>query len=441
MIDLDKALVAALLRDGAPALKDARAKGLRPDLLMGEGQKIYEFVIDYFVRYGDLPAMDVVQGKTGLTLDELAPNVHAGFVVDAVLDRNLHAKLRLGWNKMDELLKAQPTDAQKALGYLEEFLLELRREKLSQSKVESLFLLGPEVRAYYEAVKGGKQGIQTPWPAVNAPTLGFWPMDLILFVARVGIGKTWTAVILALNAWRQGKRVLFASTEISRTRIAMRLFALMYRLPYKEFVSGKLGMHIEKTFFDGMEEMLNKEGLYVVGGDFDFRVESFSAALDEIKPDLAILDGAYLLRTSGATRTEKAANAFDDLKRLAHRHKIAMAVTHQFNREVKASVASTARVESIGLTDVAGWNADLIFGLIQTDEMKKDKKMRIKPLKVREGVGDEVEVRWDFDTMDFSQLGIVTSGGSASGGDAAEFDTGLPPGTGSNSGGSDDVPF
>lgn len=448
--DLDKALIAAVLRDGKPALKRAREKGLRPDILRGEGKDIYQFLVEYHLRYDDLPPADIIMGKTGFALPELAPNLHADFLVDAVFDRKIFEKVHTGYKKLEELIHAKPPDAKKLTTALEEMVLELRREQLMDVKVESLFSLGPEVKAHYERLKNGAKGILTPWDAINKATNGFWPMDLILFVARVGIGKTWTAIILALHAWQQGKRVLFASTEISRLRIALRLYSLMCRLPYQEFAAGKLtrikhptdetlDTGSEVRFYEKVEEMLHQEGLYVVGGNFDFRVESLSTAIDEVRPDFVILDGAYLLRTTGATRTEKAANAFDELKRLCLRHELPMAVTHQFNREVKANVATSVRTESIGLTDVAGWNADLIFGLVQTDDMKKDRKMRIKPLKVREGVGEEVELRWDFDSMDFAQIGVVTSGGGSSGGgDAEEFDSGVGGGA---SGGTDDIPF
>lgn len=436
MEDLDKALVAAILRDGKPALKRARDKGLRPDLLRGEGQALYQFLVDYHLRYDDLPPVEVIKGSTGFDLPELPANLHAEFLVDAVSDRKIYEFVHKGYTQLGSLLDAQPPNAQKLVQSLEEIILALRREQLTEVKVESLFALGPEVLAHYEKVKGGAHGILTPWPILNESTLGFWPMDLVLVCARIATGKTWIAILLTLCAWQQGKRVLFASTEISRMRIAMRLYAAMLRLPYREFSGGRLTMHAEPRLYAAVKEMLHKEGLYVVGGNFDFRVEALSAAIDEVRPDLLILDGAYLLRTTGASRTEKAANAFDELKRLALRHQIPVVATHQFNREVKSNIATTVRAESIGLTDVAGWNADLIYGLVQTDDMKKDRKMQVKPLKVREGVGEDFEMRWDLDLMDFTELGRVVQH-SANASDAAEYDSG----TTSTSGGSEDVPF
>jgi hypothetical protein len=72
--------------------------------------------------------------------------------------------------------------------------------------------------------------------------------------------------------------------------------------------------------------------------------------------------------------------------------------------------------------------------------------MRFKPLKAREGVGEEVEVNWNFDTMDFSEIGIVGREFNNFGGDAAEAmggrrssdsDSSSSPSSGSN----DDIPF
>ena len=141
------------------------------------------------------------------------------------------------------------------------------------------------------------------------------------------------------------------------------------------------------------------------------------AAIDTVQPDVVLLDGAYLLRVEGKTRTEKAANAFDELKRLTSRLNIPVIVTMQFNREVKANEAKSVKAEAIALTDVAGWNADLIFALIQTEEMKTNKEMIVKPLKVREGEGIEVRLHWDIGTMNFDEIGPVGKGG---GGDADE---------------------
>lgn len=427
-VSLDKAFVSAIVQGGQPALKIVREKGVRLDHLEedSEGRKAYEFILEYATNYGDVPTTTALLGKTGVQLDEVKEP--PAFWADEVLNRALHKDLKEGGLELVKHLdEAKP---QEALDHLEVMLRAVRQtHRHHRSQLSRVPALWEDVLAYYDKIKAGERGVLTPWKTINEETLGFWPEDLALFVARVGIGKTWLAAILAHHAWKNGNKVLFATTEISKMRIAMRFAALHFGLPYNDIRSAKLNAFVEKKFRDGIKDMLNAEGLYVIGGDFDFRPENYEAALDEIddhedtKPDkrLSVFDGAYLLKSEGKNRIERAANAFDELKRIGKRTGWPQVVTMQFNREVKANQAKTTTVEKIALTDVASWNADLIYGMVQTDDMKADKRMIFLPLKTREFVGVELELIWDLDNMKFEEL---DSGGFDEG---DNFDTGIDP--------------
>lgn len=421
-MDLDKSLVAAIITAGRAGLEQAQQFGIGPVRLQGEGKTAYEFVVEYLQKYNELPSSDFVLGKTGVSLDPASAPVLA--LIEEVNNRHLHNKIQQGLKEVIQKQEArQPGESYLVL---EKLLEDLRTEQIGSVNVESVWKLGPEIRAFYDRIKSGQRGIETPWPTINDATLGFWPEDLILFVARVGMGKTWTAVQLAHYAWstqrpgiERGTRVLFITTEVSRMRIGMRFLAYRKKLPYGDFTHGRLSTFKEFDFYKETEALYSSDGLYIIGGDFDFKLESVAAAIETCKPDLVVIDGVYLLRVQGQTRTERMANAFDEVKRLAKRKKVPIIITTQFNREVKKDIAKTVQVESIALSDVGGWNADLIFGLIQTDDMRKEKQMIFKPLKVREGEGKEITVNWDFMNMDFSELNPEGGGG----GDADEKDT------------------
>lgn len=432
-MDLDKALVSAILREGRPAMEKASQMGVTSARLNGEGRAAFDFVSEYFRKNGAMPVVQQIMGKTGIVIDEdeifgleEVPDRSANFFIEEVNNRHLHGKIQQG---LDRIIQKQ-TNRQPGEAYqeLEKLASELRQEQIGMSNVEPLWKLGPEIWRYYERIKSGERGVLTPWPSINDATLGFWPEDLILFAARVGMGKTWTAVQLALHAWAnpkpqtgQRQKVLFITTEVSRMRIGMRFLAAHEKLPYGEFTHGKLSFFGETKAKGSIERYFNDDYLYIIGGDFDFQIESVASAIDTVKPDLVIVDGVYLLRVQGANRNERMANAFDECKRLAKRKQVPIAIFTQFNREVKKDIAKTVQVESIALSDVGGWNADLIFGLIQTEEMKGLKQMIFKPLKVREGEGKEVIVNWDFARMDFSEL----NNGGGGGGDADEKGTSL----------------
>jgi replicative DNA helicase len=245
------------------------------------------------------------------------------------------------------------------------------------------------------------------------------------FVANdVIVHNTWFAIITALHAWMNGKKVLFATTEVAQVAVSMRLLALYNRVAFGNFRHGRLDMFTEQRVLKSIDDLEGSHGLWVIGGDFDFRTESLEAAMEEVEPDLTIADGAYLMDTAdgGSTRTEKAASAFNELKRMAKRRNSVVLATTQFNRSASSDKASSIKLENVGLTDVVGWNADLAFGMIQTEDMRTDKKMMIKPLKVREGIGKDLTVEWDMETMDFREILTATP-------DADEFSTGvtIPP--------------
>jgi len=57
----------------------------------------------------------------------------------------------------------------------------------------------------------------------------------------------------------------------------------------------------------------------------------------------------------------------------------------------------------VALSDTIGWNADLLIALYQQDDMRGDKTMGFKPMKIREGEPIDFFSNWDFDNMDFEE--------------------------------------
>lgn len=425
-MDLDKALVASILalgpQHGVPAFKRAIERGISAKRLAGEGLAAFQFLQFYIDQYETLPNADMLIGKTAIdvTTEDIPPNSIDWFI-DEVNNRHLHSKIQQGLKEVSALQEQRkPLEAYTAL---ERFLESLRVELIGTANVESLFQLGPEVKAFYERLAADERGIETPWETLNDLTLGFWPEDLVLFAALTGVGKSWVAVLIALHAWNTVKprttdrhRVLFITTELSRMRVAMRVFACIEKISYEELTHGRLGTETKNRLFNTIDELLPAQGFYLVGGGFDFQLDSVGMAIETAKPDLVIVDGVYLLRSEGQTRTERMANIFDELKRLAKRKKVPIVTTTQFNRDVKKGQPQTMGVEGIALSAVGGWNADLVFGLGQTADMVKDGQMKIHALKVREAAGRDILCNWNLKRMDFSEISMDGGGG----GDADE---------------------
>lgn len=435
-MDLDKAFVAALVLAGKDGLRQALDKGVGAELLQDEGRRAYDFAFDYFQQYSEFPSRDLIEGKLGIALED--PTAPVGFFAEEIVNRHLHTKMSKCYQ--DGIKHLELNDPRAARDLTQQALYELERENLTSSRVIPIPSLGSEVMEWYGKIKSGERGILTPWGSLNEATFGFWPEDLILFVARLGVGKTWLALLLAQFAWSQGHNVLFVTTEVGKLAMGIRWAALQARISYTELRHGMLSSMDEAKLVEAMEDAKDIPGFNIVGGDFDFRVETLDMAIAETKPSFVVADGATLFRSEGSNRTEKAANTMDEIKRTAKRRAVPIALTTQFNREVKSgSKAVSMSAEKIAQTDASGWNADQIYALYQTTEMRSDKRMGFHPMKIREGFAEDWETKWDLDRMDFTE--IPKDGGS---GDAAEndYDTGLGGGSSVTAPGDvDDAPF
>lgn len=400
-MDLDKEFVLSVSLGGAKALSQALDKGITPDHLFGDGRNAFEYLLLHRKEYGSLPTPDVILQKTGVDLPVITSETPV-FWINEVISRRLFQGLREGAAKVTEKLEGR--DPQAAAEVWREINRKIMRECNSVSKIESLFALGKEVLQQYDNIKAGKRGIATPWPTMDDQTMGWWPEDLVLFAGRLGTGKTWTLLVVTHAAWKDGARVMIVSTEMNKIKMAMRFFALHFRLPYDDVRRGKLGEFAEQKLRSGIASILNEQGIYIVGGDFDFSIDNVGTAIEDSECQLAAVDGAYLIKNTGKDRHERVSNTFDDLKRIAKRGKLTTVANTQFNRSAKKGESSTITADNVGITDVAGWNSDIMYGIHQSDEMRTDAKMEIVSMKIREGKPGNIRIRWDLDRMDFSEV-------------------------------------
>lgn len=414
-MDIDKEFIRSVVRGGKAAVIAAMDRNIDKEFdvgkekgsyLAGDGKKAWEFLRAHYVKYDEVPSVEAIQSSLGIDLGGSMNESHL-FFLDEISKRRLFQLQRHGTKGVSEKLEAKdPTGAAEVWI---EVHRKIQEEALTVRKVESLLGLGKQLMQDYRDAKAGKRGIPTPWPSMDNQTLGWWPEDLILFVGRLGVGKTWSLVICAHKAWLAGHKVLVVSTEMNKMQMARRFFALHLRLPYDEIRRGKLGEFVESKFFQGVEEIMGGDGINIVAGDFDYSIDNIGSVLSDTRPHLLCLDGPYLIKNSGRDRHERVSNNFDDFKKLGKRYQHATITNLQFNRSAKTGQSQTIAADNIGITDVAGWNADAAFGLLQSEEMLANWEMGLKGLKVREGMPSEFKIHWNHGAMDFTEIGAVST--------------------------------
>lgn len=414
-LDLDLAFSLSVLHAGRAALREAVARGVTPERLKGDGKRIYGFALEHLTQYGQVPTPDEVLARLALAVPPFPPDGAPAFWTTEVLYRDLHSGLHERLERWTSSLEQRrPQDA---FADIREWV---RETSLSYAPVtvESANVHVARVKQRFLDRKAGKMGIQTPWPTINRLTYGIYSEQVWLFVARSGVGKTFAALALALHAWAQGERVLFATTEMSQVEVVQRMVAMELKLPYSAFNAGKLHHEAEQRFLTRVDDLFNDGNFCLVGGDFDFEPSSYESAIEKMNPTLTILDGAYLLKGKGKSRVEQAANASEELKRIGKRQKVAQVITSQFNREAKAEDAKSGAQEKVALADALVWLATVIYAFAQTKDMRRDRIMQGRFLKNREGPqGDPMTFNWDMEAMDFTE--------KAEESEAADFDTGI----------------
>jgi hypothetical protein len=131
------------------------------------------------------------------------------------------------------------------------------------------------------------------------------------------------------------------------------------------------------------------------------------------RPALVAIDSLYDLRIRGERR-DKLLAALEWFKGAVKHFDMAGVGFVQLNRaaEVSEKKGGGVRLGTIALADEIGQDSHAVFALEQDKDMKADRRLRFKPLKLRRGTssGDGVEVRWDFDQMQFDEIAPVDSG-------------------------------
>ena len=404
-MNLDKVFVRKMLEGGSKAYAHVVKVGINEDHLFGEGKAAFAWATKYLGEHGSLPSPELTEVNLGIVLDE--SDAVLPFLEQEVMNRALFNVLQDGMEKITVGLEQRKP--QEAFTEMLAVVDAARKVGLTASKIESLLALGEKVLEHYEKMKAGAHGILTPWPSINEMTMGFWPEDLVGVIARPGIGKTWLLTLMMRQAWLQGERPLVVSTEMSQMKMAMRFYSAHLKLPFKQFRKGKLGEFVENSMREKVKLLIKEANLNIVGGDFDMTMEAVDEAVREVKPTIVFIDGIYLMkqRARGGKKDDRytrVAEVLDEAKRQPKRFGIPYVFTSQFKKGSKNDKEG-AEQDNVGFTDAINQNSDNLYGMVQTDDMAAEKKMMVKPMKLREGEGFDVHLRWDFDMMDFTEEG------------------------------------
>ena len=376
--------------------------------LNGRYKKAFKFIQQHQTQYGKVPSIETFKKKfPTIELAQINGEYSTGeniqFWCDQLREKKKHNTIV---DSLDDVLDKinEDLDTEGAYDILKKLVLQVENELVLSDRIK----INEDTRKRKEDYKkrqksGGMTGIPSFIDEWDKLLGGYNNGELITFMGYTGLGKSWWLVIQAVLQAKNGYKVLFFTTEMSTKMVFRRIDAVWNSLNYTRFRKGQLLPDEEKRYFQYLEEMENTpdDEVMLVVEQATGGVSQISAKIDQYNPDIVYIDGAYLLEDEEGEEDNWAGmtRIWRGLHRICLAKDRPILVTTQSKDEQGASLKSMSFAKAIAN------ESDVVAVLEQDEQMKNDKELMLKPLKIREGDNMRiVMMNWDFDEMKFNSI-------------------------------------
>ncbi|MBO8161069.1 MAG: hypothetical protein H0Z24_05485 [Thermosipho sp. (in: Bacteria)] len=413
--DVERGLISKLLETKDMVLvKDLQIK---PYFFSGKHKKVFIYLNDFFLKNGELPTVRVFKKafpdyelETYInpeTLDEtIGTEESLNFWCEELRKKVKHNKLADMTEQVIENLENLETE--KAYSLIKKTVLYLESDVELSSSIDITKNIEERILEYKKRKENkGILGIPTGIVQLDYIIKGLQNKQLITTIARAGVGKTWLEVLIGANSLLAGYRVLQLVTEMSEEQMRDRYEAVLVGklygdFHYGRFKSGTLFPQEEEMYFDFLRNKLPRLEPLII--DVATGVSNVAAKIDLYKPDLVLIDSAYLMEDDRGAKEDwlRVTHITRDLKKLAKNRNIPIFINSQADKTT--SKKTGPELDNIGYSRAIGEDSDVVLALFQDEQMREDREMKIKVLKQREGVLGNVLLNWDFTRMNFDPI-------------------------------------
>lgn len=395
-----KKLVAAVLDTGS--VESLRTLG--DDLFEDDELAVFQFVKSHFRRYGELPSQRTVEEETRTRLPSAPESV--AYYSKRVYDRKLYVQLREEFGSLRDAMQAHNVDqCREVVDRMKSACRIVTPDNDVRNIREASRLV---MQQYTQAnLNPGLAGIPTGWPRLDEVTGGYQRGDLIAWVARMGLGKTYVMLVQALHAWSLGYNVLIVTMEMTIEQIVRRALGMEAGINpdfIRKGTASNAAMNRLRRYID---TMVNVDRFHVYAGSFSKKVADVEILMHELCPDIVFIDGAYLLRpdlaSRNASRLERVAEVYDGLKKLTITSERPIVTTSQFSRQA-GKRGKDGSLETISFSDAIAMHSSIVFGLKEGAPPFERSRRRFEIMKGREGESGEYTMNYLFTPMNFSEI-------------------------------------
>ena len=374
-MDLEACVIASVLdNDG---MKEALEARITVDFFAEEEhQNIWEWMAAYFREHAATPTLDAFSHRFPKYQLEAERKEPLTFLIDQLREQRKENLLRETISGVREFY--DEGDTENAIKWLSSSLQDILTETTKVHDIDLTEGADMWLDEYKEQVRQGRwfSGIPTGFDFIDRVLGGVQNGQLITLVGLPKAGKSLALLWSATCAHTAGHKTSFTTFEMSTEEQRLRHHAFRAGVSYNRLRFGKL--RIKET--NKIRKMLNGlSGMQPMMFTHDpssvMTVSALAAKIAEHQPEIAFVDGVYLME-SELTGVEKgSAQALTsitrDLKRLAQRQDIPIICTTQALFS-KYSVRRGMRMDSIGYTSSFAQDSDAIFGVENDPEDPKN---------------------------------------------------------------------
>ncbi len=378
---------------------------LDANMFRGSEEDLYKFIRGHVSGYGKLPERKTVKTWADEHKTTIPPKKSlvepSDYYYDEMKRRNLRLNLKsVLQSAAEQVNEDTPFEAlQDLTSSVVEMANQTRKNQLLNFAQHGQELMKTEMAKVGSQLK---PALQFGWPTFDNMAGGLSGGDVVSFVGRPAMGKTYMLLYGAIAAWRQGKVPLFVSMEMKTTLIAQRITALHTKTSITEIMKAKVGKWKYKKMLGELGVMKKKQDFWIADGALSATVEDIIMLCHQLKPDVVYIDGAYLLQNTNhrLQRWERVSTNAEAIKcQLAEALDIPVVVSYQLNRETEKKKIKEVGVENIAYSDAIGQLSSVVLGLFQEESVETMLQRDIRILKGRHGESGEFTINWRFGGM------------------------------------------
>lgn len=406
MASAEQLLISKVLRDRS--LSDAVSLGVQPRHFSEANKAIWEWVLGFWHSHNEVPTERALATEyPSVTLGDASAESLSRLVEEVIEGFRRTSMLELLTGTMSQMKAGLTTDAINGLSAgLQETI-----GSTNQSRDINLVDDWEDRLTRYAEMRERPDelvGISTGFPGLDRLTAGIRPQQLITFVGEAKRGKSMLALVMAITANAAGVKPLMVSFEMSVEEQAARYDAFVSKVSHTNLLRG-LSTPDEVKRLDRSLRMRKNSKDFIIVEDISSTttVSSLAAKIKQHEPGIVFVDGVYMMDDEhGEPKGSPQAltNITRSLKRLAQQFKTPIVVTTQVLAS-KLSSRTSRRVtaDAIGYSSSFVQDSDIVMS-VEKDPDYDDRSI-VRVILSRTSPHGEVTIKWDWENMDFSEVG------------------------------------